>query len=317
MLKYIPFDIRAEFFGCMLMMEFEHLDIEDLLVNPLGARKEGKDIRNIKEGFSQNSNKDTVHIDLNREGLYDTLPKGLFIAQDASIESPAAQAGLIKKQKEEAKKFLSPFEHFLYYLRLKIAKNEFTFDDNAPEFFLKIWGLTEFKNILDDHQKKTLFSLLPLTKRIVGDLGLTQDVFSIVLNKPVEITLLPCFELKINKEHIFNLGEGKLGEDFLLGEGVKDGFPIIEVKISEIRRKELWSFFLKYNDKENKEQGIGNAPNTILKEILFAYFLPMEMEVKIQLELAEEKKEIKGVEWEDFELSSSGNNSILGYTTIL
>ena len=77
------FDIRTETFAVNLLkqaMELnEQIGLDHILVNPIGDRKRriSRDVAEVKKKYFEH---DTVlQVNVNRKGLFDTLPERLFL----------------------------------------------------------------------------------------------------------------------------------------------------------------------------------------------------------------------------------------------
>lgn len=302
----LPFDLTVESFVATLINrinELNHINNDSdpaldqtlFFVEPQGSAQriisdeiKAREIKNPLDEKKPSS----YYLSINREGIYHTLPPKIFAPPDH------------KENKDYLSplRFFQPFEFAAYQARIAIELWEQKVLKVLPDSLSGFWNLQSGKTesgdlILNAAQERALFYLLPLAHRITGNFKLTEECFSAILQKKVLLKhLAPPTHL--SQETLPNLGAAILGDDFILGDKFTDGIPAVEVQIFEVLPMELDSFLL--------EEGKNYQ---ILENILFPYFLPLELVRKTVI--FTEKDD------EDFSLSASGHTSILGYTTNL
>ncbi|HKL03614.1 MAG TPA: hypothetical protein VJ911_08060, partial [Cryomorphaceae bacterium] len=138
------FDIRAEALAVNLLKNSkdlsENLSIEQLLISPIGDRKRRveNDVQEVKKRYFEQDT--ALQINVNRKGLFDTLPENLFLKTNVFQDSPKKRTQAIEEQIKEARKFFLPFEQAAYQAKIEIEQVEQKYTERFPEFFERIWG---------------------------------------------------------------------------------------------------------------------------------------------------------------------------------
>ena len=297
--NHIP-DLRVEFVLYELLEA--GLDPDDMVINALGIfkRRYGKDmvrgeIREYKEGKKQ-----YLHFDVNRNGIYDQLPQGIFHQpqnrkSNLSTSQALEEYKLQKKIETESRLFFLPFEQELYRLALLLEAEErkSIFDVQnvlKNQVFIDFWGIPD---IFNEQQICNLLYILPLAGLIAGDYSLTRLCFESILNDRVEIHE----SFPFNHQHIetdgSRLNSMELGINFVIGNNYHEVATSLNICIHPAIDEDLIEYL---------EGG------TKLKMVRFLsdYFLPFEVDVEISIHLDEK-----------FVLNPDSHQSRLGITTIL
>ncbi len=288
------FDIRVETLAATLISKSEGfeeakaIDLEQVVVSPLGdaKRRSGMDVKAVKK---KHYDEETVlFIEVNRKGLFDTLPERLFLDLDAEYENAVKRTRAIKQQIKDVRKFFLPFEQAMYHPRIECDQLEQKWTEFFPDFIKKIWSLQDFADCLDDRQQFLLCYLIPEAYRIAGNWELTGLCFEAVLQKPIDIQFIPPLELEIPPS------EGiSLGNDIVLGNKFMDDVPALQVNVKGVTFRELPEYLE------------GGNQLRILEEFLYNYFIPMDVIVVTKIEVTEDA-------W-----SLTLGEAFLGYNVIL
>ncbi len=270
------FDIRAEALAVNLLKNSkdlnENLSIEQLLVNPLGDRKRRveNDVQEVKKRYFEQDT--ALQINVNRKGLFDTLPENLFLKTNVFQDNPKKRTQAIEEQIKEARKFFLPFEQAAYQTKIEIEQLEQKYTERFPEFFERIWGLQNFAEYIDARQKTLLCHLLPEAYRAVGDWNLTGLIFEAVLQKPVDMSFSKPQKLDIPFAGITS-DQMVLGEDSVMGDAFVDEFPTLSIVVKGITGAELPDFLP--NGKKR----------VLLDELLCGYFIPIDVPYEIKIDV--------------------------------
>lgn len=242
-----------------------------------------------------NSDKDKLTFELARNGLYDSLPEGLFHKQSISKDSKSYidRRKVIKEEELASRSFFSPIENEFFFQRLQIEQNERTllkgFGHLKNDFLFDFWKIDA--DIPKNYAVK-LITLLPFCHKIVGDLELTRLSLEKILNEKVHIKRTS--ELLVNQEKEAEVGLS-LGHDTVLDSddyGIR--MPALEFAIGPILTKNIdW-----YLNEINLYKFL---------EVFYDYFIPMEMEVKTKLLVDKDSEFLLG----------EMNKSILGFSSQL
>ncbi len=272
------FDIRVEAVAATLLSQDETLIMEQIVVAPVGhaRRRSNHEITEIEKRYFLHDNyEETVwQIGVSRKGFYDTLPEHLFLRLEEDYPTPSAKAKAIERQISEARKFFLPFEQALYLPRIETEQLEQKWTEGFPEFIKNIWGLRIFGDCLDTRQRFLLCYLLPEAHRIAGDWTLTKLCFEAILKKQVDLRFVAPIEYNIPESDELP-GEIELG-DLILGDAFRDDIPALEVYIDGITLEELPGYLP------------GGKMRRVLEELLYSYFLPLDVTVITSINVTEE-----------------------------
>ncbi len=259
------FDIKVEAVAATMLSQDEGLSLEQLVVAPKGSAKRRSN-HEIKEIRRKDYDYDAVWLlEINRKGFLDTLPENLFLRLEDDYPDPIAKAKALNRQILEARKFFLPFEQATYLPRIETEQLEQRWTEFFPNFIEAIWGLPRFGDALSPRQRFLLCYLLPEAQRIVGDWTLTKLCFQAVLKKTVKIEVVAPLEYEIPSSGQ-QQGEMELG-DLILGDTFKDDIPALEVSVEGITLDELPDYLP------------GGKKRWVLEDLLFSYFLPLDVSV--------------------------------------
>ncbi len=227
--------------------------------------------------------KDKLTFNLSRNGIYDTLPEGLFHAPKTNSDSASflAHRKVVKKEEEDARSFFSPIENEFFFQRLRIESNERELLDNFynlnDDFLAEFWNIDD---AIPEEYLIKLIKLLPHSHKIAGDFELTRMCLEKILDE--EVTFTRKYENNRNVDKTKNKeprnNSLQLGVDSVL-DGNEDTVlsPILEVIVGPVSEKKI--------NKYLKKGGVIKFINTF-----YDYFLPMEVEVRTNFTLNSERK---------------------------
>jgi hypothetical protein len=262
-----------------------------------------KDIEKINLHFSEHDLKDYLQITTNREGIYDTLPEGLFHQTKYAKFNRDKEEVIeeIQKQRMEefhARKFFQVFESETDYSLTLAYLNERQYDKKTnnrkySDVFVPFWRVLELLNI---KQRAIFMNAIPLLHEIRSNDAEIENTISLIMGVPVKIKYMK-FPAK-NADSFFEstLGKCRLGIDFVLGKMIDDGQDDVQLTVGPISAKQM-EYFLETAD--------GNA---ILDNLCFL-FLPCDTFVKKEFDIYPEDSA--------FILSYGNVNTYLGINTFL
>ena len=217
-------------------------------------------------------NMDKLTLNLSRNGLYDTLPEGLFHVPKSNSNSSSylAHRKIVKKEEEDARSFFSPLENEFFYQRLRIECNERELLDNFynlnDDFLIDFWNID---NQIPEAYVLKLIKLLPHSNKISGDFELTRMCLEKILDEKVS------FEKKFentmhathNEEKNLRKESLQLGVDSVLN-GTNNAIlsPVLEVTIGPVSEKNINNY--------SKNNGVLKFINTF-----YDYFIPLEVDI--------------------------------------
>jgi hypothetical protein len=292
-------DLKMEFILGELMEA--GLDPEDIAINALGIfkRRYGKDIAGAEVREYKTSKRQYLSLDINRNGIYDLLPKGLLHQpQNRKTNITASEAIEEYKQQKrietESRMFFLPFEQEIYRLLLLLESEErkSIFDVQnvlKNQVFVGFWGIPD---IFNEQQICNLLYILPLASFIVGNYRLTKLCFESILIDRVDIDAsAPLIHPVPENDHTV-LNHIYLGMSFVIENSYSEVAGSLAVSIYPTREEDLVSYL---------EGGVKMK----MLRFMFDYFLPFENDVTINILLNER-----------FTLTEEPHHARLGITTI-
>jgi type VI secretion system protein ImpH len=280
---------------------------DNVVVLPLGPKKRAyaKEIDSITSYTSAYRNRQMLAININREGLYDMLPEGLFHQSPASsvmitegemIKDIAAR----REEEKQARLFFAPLETELYHIRTVVELYESHVDkksdyDELVNIFLKEWR--EFKCFTNE-QMVILLHVLPVIHEQRNNLTFISNVLSIMFKGHFELQ----YELKSTNPSTAEtdrlatkLGTGILGVNFIAGQVYEPEEELV-ITIGPVTANQMLNYL----------PGTGTAQAL---EVLLSYFVPLQTTINTKFVVEPDyQKTVLGFEQE---------NSCLGFTTYL
>ncbi|MGD1892530.1 MAG: hypothetical protein ACFB15_18310 [Cyclobacteriaceae bacterium] len=306
-LKELPIKLKLDLYAEVViaaLIEQGRLNAEKLYVRPKGTfyRSFQFDLAKIDVLEDKQLGDRSVFADVNREGLYDMLPEGIFHknlrkTKHIDTQESVQELELHKKEEKHARQFFLPLEQMFYQQRIAIEIEEQRSLIGLSETIVEEL-ISNFWNIslkLTYYQSLCLVYMLPMIHKIVGNFPLTEQCLQILLQVPVsisrgEIAVEPIVQ-ESNK-----LGSLCLGGDFILNdEGVHDLRPVV-IELGPLGEQPLADYF----------------PQGSLEDylnLLTSYFIPATLDWKFEL--------IPNSEEKFFELGDIHQKGILNYTTVI
>ncbi len=227
-------------------------------------------------------NEDKITFNLSRNGIYDTLPEGLFHGPKGNQDAGAyiSSRKVLKQEEQDARAFFAPFENEFFYQKLNVENRERETLDNFynlnDDFLVDFWQID--REIPEDYILK-LIKLLPFSHEISGNFELTRLCLQEILSE--EVLFKRKYENELNNEdknkkvkrrNGFQLGVNSVLET--KKSMVKS--PMLEVIIGPISEKKINNYL--------KKDGVLKFINTF-----YDYFVPMEIEVSTEFVVNNEK----------------------------
>ncbi|MFD2934206.1 hypothetical protein [Spirosoma flavum] len=276
-LNHLPLDFRAEV--VLADMLEDGISLDDLILNPVGAFKRafGRDISRTEWVESQYGSQRWLQIDLNRNGLYDLLPEGVFhqpTTDDPSIskESVLLEMQVQRQREQAARRFFLPIEQEFFRQRIRIEQEQRTYplntDTQQPDDLLGwFWDLPDF---LTSDQKKRLLYLLPVIHRITGDLTAMAACFEQLLEERVSLQLdSPGREfIQVNTAP---LGQWQLGDNSVFDGWLRSEEPLLRITVHIDRTDRVDAYLPNHNGRR-------------LLEWLTGYLVPLDTAIAIDLD---------------------------------
>jgi hypothetical protein len=298
-----PVDLTMEVVVAELVENGIRLD--DILIQPVGQfrRKYNRDLGRAAVMDSLAGKTNQLSIEVNRDGLYDVLPEGLFHQPTSrkpnkTTREVIAEFKLQKERERAARKFFLPFEQEFYRQRvfLSLEERRYLLDADQVSQSSALIEFWELPDILDSHQMSALLRLLPIAHRVVGNQALTRLCFESVLGDTVTIRLVASIKHSVPAAGIPGLGKLRLGTDFVLDHVYDDMIPATEVTVQVSSNERLPDY-------------MPGGKNRQVLDFMFTYFIPFEADVVTVVKMADETQA--------FILSEAAHTGLLGYSCFL
>jgi hypothetical protein len=234
--------LKAEALGAEILDN--GFPFDNLILRPIGSFQ-----RSFRPDILNNEQKDPqeeqVEISINRDGIYDRLPEGLFHqtrgnSKTSNVGSMVDEHRRFREEEKHARKFFQPLEQEFYRYAIMVEQEERKlgkgmYEGSLEKLFFEFWDISLD---LPPEPASRLIRILPWLSRIKGNLQLTATALQLVLGKPVraEEKQLPS---AFTTERTASLGEIELGVDTVIGTGYTDFsvswiFSIQELNVAEI-----------------------------------------------------------------------------------
>ena len=288
------------------IIENEMVSVSDIIILPKGPKKRAydKEIAGVETSLSDVTNRQLLNISINRDGLYDMLPEGLFHKPPASSlmiteEEMIKDIKARRLEEKQTRNFFAPFEAELNHLRTMIElyenridkKNEY---DDLINIFLKEWQ--EF-SCFTNKQMLILMHVLPVIHEQRNNIDFISNVLGMMFKVPLTVT----YKLTHNKPKDtgiaggVSLGGGALGVNFIAGYVIEPEEELM-INIGPVSTTRMMEFLP------------GSLTSKAI-DVLLSYFLPLQTGVKFNLIASPESQKLV--------IGGEGANSTLGYTTFL
>jgi hypothetical protein len=297
-------DIKAEaIIADLIENGFEK---DKILFNQEGIfkRRYSRDIDSIKNVKLENG-QELLGINLNRDGLYDALPEGLFHERSEKTTSESdhgsQETKKLKQEEKATRNFFLPFENEIIHqsvqLELEERKilsqfSEKVFDDIYPE----LWDLHKF---LDRKYVYKMVLLLHFVHKIVGNPNLTAKCLEIILEEKVEVKMIQSSgseDRKDTNKKTDNkkclLGAVGLGVDFVCGDHFGTYNQTMEFSIGPLKNTGITEY-------------LENGAIAKFLTCFYGYFIAFDLDVTSTILVDQAKQR--------FELSEKLGGPILGF----
>jgi type VI secretion system protein ImpH len=303
LINNVPLDLRAEVVVADLLRN--NLSPDEIFIRPMSnfKRPHSRDISGVEKNHA--GKKESIFINTNRDGLYDALPQMIF--HGATNKKPKAFKSVnemvleVKQRMEEekaARDFFLPYEIEFFRQRTYLESEERDTLDNLSlnmqsKDLIAFWN---FPDNFSDRQKGTLFYLLPILHKIIGDLHLMTLCYKSVLGVTIALEIIGAKRESVPDELSLPLRMIHLGTDFIIGDTLQRSLPLLKIKIGPLNKKEMFEYIL---------YGKGKKVLNKLNE----FFIPAEITPEIELIINEND--------DDFILDQVNESGRLAYTTVI
>lgn len=230
-------------------------DPEQIRVVREGMERRGisKDVEKVFQRYSPEELMDYLYINVNREGLYDMLPEGVFHKptykrtykdQQTDVEKALDEIKIHREQEFFARRFFHIFEEasdrmltdaYLYEARYdrKISHTEFV------DLFFPYWPVLKE---LEHKQAVFFMHIIPILHKIRVDFKAVEEALSFILDAPIRILQTKLAAKKAARHYESRLGKSSLGVDFVLGDTFDDGENDLKLIVGPISADRMRDF---------------------------------------------------------------------------
>ncbi|MET4080722.1 type VI secretion system protein ImpH [Pedobacter sp. UYP30] len=280
---------------------------DQIVILPIGSHRRAysKDVGDVSTYISAFHNLKMTNIQINREGLYDMLPEGLFHAPPITnvLATEETMIKGIKKRREEekeARQFFAPLEAELYQMRMRIELYESHLDkknkyDSLILIFLKEW--TEF-TCFDKEQMVVFLQVLPIIHEHRNDLNFISSILAMLFKVSVNLNYVDG-EMNVPEAVLeaidTKLGAADLGVNFIAGR-IKEKEEKLKIEIGPLSANKMLEFLP------------GNKTSEALN-VFLSYFIPFSTEIIFKYDI--------DIDSQKFVMGNESVNCCMGYTTFL
>ncbi|AEI51521.1 hypothetical protein [Runella slithyformis] len=281
-----------------------------------------RDISDVYEVHNQYSGSVRCRLNTPRDGLYESLPERLFHKPSGRIKDNEQWYELRKeerRQEQEARQFLLPFDNALGHQRVRIEQFEKKAlagqEKGFLDEFLALFWPDAPQLELSEHQQFVLFQLTVIAHKVAGNIQWTRDCFEQMLNDRVRITY-ENNPYTLPVETVFApLGAAIMGVDSILNSGRYPKGRRLKIQIGPLSYERMSHYF-------------PNQKSERLLHFLCNLLIPVELDwtsellPKVRKDPENEADAIEPGEKTpetliSFHLHNDTQKAVLGYTTVL
>ena len=222
-------------------------------------------------------NSRALQIDITREGLYDSLPEGLFHQPKSRNPNRNTQEMVdeVKRRRTEemdARKLFAPLESEFYQQRtqLELVERKLLFEletGSSQSWLLQFWKLEAYAA---DSRIFRLIKFLPICYRIAGDLQKMELCYQLILQMDVKLSLVHQTVYHSTNKTSNPLKNMRLGVNSTLGSGFYENLPYVVIELGPLSDEEIPEYL---------KEGSGNK----LLELINSYFMPAGLHTEIKI----------------------------------
>lgn len=247
----------------------------EIVRDGIARRGISKDVEAIRKKYSAEELTDYLCVSVNREGLYDMLPEGLFHKPtykrtykdiESDVEKAVDEIKIHREQEFFARKFFHLFELMADQTLIDACLYETKYDRKIThkEFvrlFVQYWPVL---NMLEHKQAIFFMHIIPIIHTIRTDHEDLAEALSFILDVPVELSYIDMPAKQ--SEHFFesSLNSSCLGVDLVLGNSFDDGESDLKIRIGPISATRMRDF-------------LETAKGSIILDELCALFFPVNL----------------------------------------
>ena len=244
-INHLPFDILVEIVAADLIEQGVAAD--EVVFKPVSLfkRRFSKDIAGVK-ATETDDDRQQLQIEVTRDGIYDTLPQGLFHQPKQKTGAKkrgdmVANVKTTRAEEQSARQFFQPMENELYHLRTAVerAERRIFFDlehSERNDLLINFWNLGAYRRFAT---LPLLVRLMPILYRLSGHLEYTKTCYELLLRVPITIGIRHDYQPLPTSLVGWHLGAHSLGFETVCSEKIYNELPVYEITIGPLRDKAL------------------------------------------------------------------------------
>ena len=240
--------LKAEAFCAEMMANGLSFNEIRLICNSNFKKSYRSEIDSVRFDFNEEINLDELELVINRDGIYDRLPEGLFHqSKGNSKTSTTAQMTeehrRFKEEEKLARKFFQPIEQELFRYSTMVEQEELNLAFGILNGDLKN-ELSNFWDIptgLPDGPVKKLVQIMPWAKMIKGQIAQTAKALELILDKNVSYEQFKTYNHLV-PEHLKGNSLFELGIDTVLGNCFWEPSLTWKFNIENLTKKEIAAY---------------------------------------------------------------------------
>jgi hypothetical protein len=206
------------------------------------------EIESVDLDFGKNDGHHLMALEVNRDGLYDRLPEGVFHqtkgnSKTQQVTEMAEEHRRFKEEEKMARKFFQPIEQEFFRYSVMVEQEEVNYEFGLLNGQLRneisdFWGL---ERGLPDDCKSRLEQIMPWAKMIKGDGEKTTRALSVILGKPVSLEVVNVQFCDVPMEERAK-PSSELGIDSVIGSVFWEPSVQWKFRIEEIKKQDIEGF---------------------------------------------------------------------------
>lgn len=254
--------------------------IEQILVNTKGGFR--KSFSNDVAEMVATETDCTFELVVNRDGIYDKLPEGLFHqtrgnSRVRTVQDAVDEHKRFKEEERQARSFFAPLEQLLfrYQVFVEMEEREGLFELQSgvrdPAWF-SFWNFTES---LPEEEAGRMLQLMPYLHFIKGDRASTEAALGHILGRKVVLREEERHS-SFSMQAPATLADTLMGVNGALGHNTSELFH-------------YWIFSIGGNSHDEMQPFIGRPGQTTILQKFEDLFIPFEIDVQFEFELQDEE----------------------------
>lgn len=220
-------DFKSEVIVASLIEQGCDPELIRIFRDGMDRRAISKDIEKVDQKYNSDDFKQYIHIHVNREGIYDMLPEGIFHRStykrsnkdiQTDVEKAIDEIKIHREQEFLARRFFQLYEQVIDNTLTDIYQTEIRYDRTTSnreftDLFIQYWPVLKR---LEHRQAVAFMYVIPLLSKIRLNLDEVGESLSFILDLPVKIEKIKLQAKKADRQFESHMGKVNLGVDLVL-----------------------------------------------------------------------------------------------------